>query len=81
MNTRTTRGVAIGATIVVTLFGALDAISARQTPIVQAADEKALREYTGVYRYHPASRGVATDDMAAEQPPLAAETLAGLLQE
>jgi hypothetical protein len=31
--------------------------------------------------YHPASVGVATDDMAAEQPPLAAERLAGLLQE
>ena len=53
MNTRTTRGVAIGATIVVTLFGALDAISARQTPIVQPADEKALREYTGVYQWGP----------------------------
>ena len=31
--------------------------------------------------YHPASLGVATGDMAAEQPPLAAQTLAGLLQE
>ena len=53
MITRTRRGVAIGATIVVTLFGARDAISARQTPIVQPADEKALRAYTGVYQWGP----------------------------
>jgi hypothetical protein len=31
--------------------------------------------------YHPASFGVAAGDMTAEQPPLAAETLAGLLKE
>ena len=53
MGARTRRGVAIGATIVVTIFGALDATSARQTPIVQPADEKALREYTGVYQWRP----------------------------
>src|SRR4051812_41635763 len=53
MIARTRRGVAIGATIVMTLFGALDAISARQPPIVQPADEKALREYTGVYQWGP----------------------------
>src|SRR6185295_14207199 len=53
MIARTRRGVAIGATIAVTLFGALDAISARQSPIVQPADEKALREYTGVYQWGP----------------------------
>ena len=46
-------GMAIGATSVVTLFGALDAISARKTPIVQQADEKALREYSGVYQWGP----------------------------
>jgi hypothetical protein len=53
MIARTRWGVAIGATIVVSLFGALDAISARQSPIVQPADEKALREYTGVYQWGP----------------------------
>ena len=53
MFARTRRGVAIGATIVVALFGGLDAISARQTPIVQPADEKALREYAGVYQWGP----------------------------
>ena len=52
MIARTRRtGLAIGATIVVTLFGVLDAISARQTPIVQPADDRALREYTGVYQW------------------------------
>src|SRR3954462_224451 len=51
MIAKTRKGVAIGATIVATLFGALDAISGRQSPIVQPADEKALREYTGVYQW------------------------------
>src|SRR3954467_6306488 len=53
MIAKTRKGVAIGATIVAIVFGALDAISARQTPIVQPADEKALREYTGVYQWGP----------------------------
>jgi len=53
MGARTTNGAAIGATIVVALFGALNAISARQAPVVQAVDEKALREYTGVYQWGP----------------------------
>jgi pimeloyl-ACP methyl ester carboxylesterase len=51
MGARTTNGVAIGATIVMALLGGLDAISARQTPIVKPADEKVLREYTGVYQW------------------------------
>ena len=50
---RTTNAVAIGATIIAALFGALDAVSARQSPIVQPADEKVLREYTGVYQWGP----------------------------
>src|SRR6185295_2564481 len=53
MIARTRRALAIGAMIVVTLFGALDAISARQSPVVQPADAKALREYTGVYQWRP----------------------------
>jgi pimeloyl-ACP methyl ester carboxylesterase len=53
MIARTRRGVAIGATIAVALFGGLDAISVRQAPIVQPADEKVLREYTGVYQWGP----------------------------
>src|SRR3954467_4833784 len=53
MIAKTRKGVAIGATIVAIVFGALDAISARQTPIVQPTDEKALREYTGVYQWGP----------------------------
>ena len=53
MGARTTNGVAIGATIVVALFGGLNAISARQAPVVQPVDEKALREYTGVYQWGP----------------------------
>src|SRR6476619_2299736 len=53
MVARTGRRVAIGATIVVALFGALHAISARQTPIVQSVDENALREYAGVYQCGP----------------------------
>ena len=53
MIARTRRGAAIGAPIVATLFGAPGAISARQSPIVQPADEKALREYTGVYQWGP----------------------------
>jgi pimeloyl-ACP methyl ester carboxylesterase len=55
MGTRTTNGVAIGATIVVALFGGLNAMSARQTPVVQPVDEKALREYTGVYQWGPSA--------------------------
>src|SRR3954462_1723427 len=53
MIAKTRKGVAIGATIVAIVFGALDAISGRQSPIVQPADEKALREYTGVYQWGP----------------------------
>ena len=44
MIARTGMRVAIGATMVVTLSDALDAIPPRQTPIAQPADEKALRE-------------------------------------
>ena len=35
------------------LFGGVLAISEGQTPIVQPVDEKALREYTGVYQWGP----------------------------
>jgi hypothetical protein len=52
---RITNGVAIGTTIGVALFGGLNAISARQTPVVQPVDEKALREYTGVYQWGPSA--------------------------
>jgi len=44
---------AIGATVAVVLFGTMTALSVRQTPTVRAMDEKALREYTGVYRWEP----------------------------
>ena len=53
MGAQTRRGAAIGSTMIVALLGALIAISARQTPIVQPVDEKALREYTGVYQWGP----------------------------
>jgi hypothetical protein len=39
--------------IIAAIVGALNAISARQTPIMQPVDEKALREYTGVYQWGP----------------------------
>jgi len=45
--------VAIGVTIVMALCEGPNAVSARQTPIVQSVDEKALREYTGVYQWGP----------------------------
>ena len=53
MGARTRGRVAIGATIVVALFGGLIAISARQAPVVPPVDERALREYTGVYQWGP----------------------------
>ena len=39
--------------IVVAIFGGLNAISARQAPVVQPLDETALREHTGVYQWGP----------------------------
>jgi hypothetical protein len=53
MSARIRRGVAIAATIVVALFGGRIATSARQTPVERPVDEKALREYTGVYQWGP----------------------------
>jgi hypothetical protein len=42
-----------GATVVTVWLGTLFAFPAIQTPPVRAADEKVLREYTGVYRWEP----------------------------
>jgi hypothetical protein len=39
---------AIGATVVIALFGVMFPRSGLQTPAVRVVDEKALREYTGV---------------------------------
>ncbi len=44
---------AIGATVVTALLGVEIARSAFQTSLVRPVDEKALREYTGVYRWEP----------------------------
>ena len=44
---------AIGVTVATVLFGAMIALSGRQTPAVRETDEKVLREYTGVYRWEP----------------------------
>lgn len=44
---------AIGATIVVAVVGGLVGMSTRQTPVVRPVDEKALREYAGVYQWGP----------------------------
>ena len=55
MRARIRRGVAIAATIVVALFGVLIATSARQTPVERPVDEKALREYAGVYQWGPSA--------------------------
>jgi pimeloyl-ACP methyl ester carboxylesterase len=44
---------AIGAIVAAALVGVMIAHSAPQTPIVQPVDEKALREYTGVYQWGP----------------------------
>lgn len=46
-------GVAIAAMIVVALFSSFVGMSARQTPVVRPVDEKALREYAGVYQWGP----------------------------
>ena len=53
MGTRTRADVTIGAGMLVALFGALVAMSARQAPVVQPLDEAALREHTGVYQWGP----------------------------
>jgi pimeloyl-ACP methyl ester carboxylesterase len=53
MAARTTAEVAIGATMLVALFGGLGAIAARQAPVVRPADASALREHTGVYQWGP----------------------------
>ena len=53
MGARSRGRVAIGGMIIAAIVGGLNAISARQTPIMQPVDEKALREYTGVYRWEP----------------------------
>jgi pimeloyl-ACP methyl ester carboxylesterase len=51
MGARTRSGVAIGARILAALLGGFVAMSACQAPVVQALDETALREYTGVYQW------------------------------
>ena len=53
MGAQTRRGAAIGATMIVALFGGFIAISARQTPVVHPVDESVLRDYTGVYQWGP----------------------------
>ena len=53
MGVRTKGVVAIAAAIVLALFGGFVGISARQTPVVRPVDEKALREYAGVYQWGP----------------------------
>jgi pimeloyl-ACP methyl ester carboxylesterase len=55
MSARIRRGAAIAATIVVALFGWLIATAARQAPVERPVDEKALREYTGVYQWGPSA--------------------------
>jgi pimeloyl-ACP methyl ester carboxylesterase len=52
MGIRTRGPVVIGATMIVAI-GGLVALSARQAPVVRPVDEKALREYTGVYQWGP----------------------------
>jgi pimeloyl-ACP methyl ester carboxylesterase len=51
--TRAGVGVGVGAAIVVALFGGLVAMSARQAPVVQPIEERALREHAGVYQWGP----------------------------
>jgi pimeloyl-ACP methyl ester carboxylesterase len=53
MRSRSAGGIAVGVTAAAGLFGAMIAILARQTPALQPIDEKALREYTGVYQWGP----------------------------
>ena len=53
MGARSRGRVAIGGMIIAAIVGGLNAISARQPPIMQPVDEKALREYTGVYQWGP----------------------------
>ena len=53
MAARNTRGAAIAGTIVVACFGGLVAIAVRQTPVVHPVDDRALREYAGVYQWGP----------------------------
>ena len=53
MGARTRAEVAIGAGVLAALCAALVAMSARQAPVVQALDETALREHTGVYQWGP----------------------------
>ena len=43
----------IGAAVGSVLLGTMIGLSAFQTPVVRAVDEKVLREYTGVYRSDP----------------------------
>jgi pimeloyl-ACP methyl ester carboxylesterase len=44
---------AIGSIIATAFLGVVGVRSERQTPAVRAVDEKALREYTGVYQWGP----------------------------
>src|SRR5688572_33404293 len=44
---------ALGATVAAALFGTVIALWALQAPTVRTVDEKALREYAGVYRWGP----------------------------
>jgi len=46
---------AIGATVATVLLGMVIGRSALQTPAVRSVDEKALREYVGVYQWEPNS--------------------------
>ena len=49
------RAILIGAILVTALFGAAIARSSLQAPAIGAVDEKALREYAGVFRWGPDS--------------------------
>ena len=53
MAARHTWSAAIAGTIVVACFGGLIAIAVRQTPVVRPVDDRALREYAGVYQWGP----------------------------
>jgi hypothetical protein len=55
---------AIGATVVIALFGVMFPRSGLQTPAVRVVDEKALREYTGVYRWE----STATNSSRVQAP-------------
>ena len=45
--------IAAGAMIAAVLFGALAVFPAAQVPAARSLDEKALREYAGVYQWGP----------------------------